>query len=179
MNDSEQIKWFVAKTKAKQERAVVQQIQHLGVEAYVPIRTELRQWKDRKKKVDVVLIPNTVFVKAYKQDALNLHNEHGIALNYIKDVTSPQRGLLVIPDCQMEEFRRFVDLTKGDFFVDEEAKYIKGDSVIMNKGPFKGMTGELIRVDVKNKVVVRLEQLVACAVFVNAEDLELLPANQR
>lgn len=174
MSDSEQIKWFVAKTKAKQEKSVAQQIQSFGVEAYVPIRTELRKWSDRKKKVDVVLIPNTVFVKAVKQEALDLHNVHGVSVSYLRDVTDPWKGLLVIPEWQMEEFRRFVDLTKGDFVIDNDVQYAKGDSVIVSKGPFKGVTGELIRVDAKNKVVVRLNDLIACSIIVGIDDLDLL-----
>lgn len=164
--------WFVAKTKAKQERSVVRQIERLGIEAYIPLRTELRKWSDRKKRVEVVLIPNTVFVNASKQVALDLHNVHGISLSYLRDATMAQNGLMVIPDCQMDDFKRFVDLTKGEFEVEDARPLVKGDAVIVVQGPLKGIVGELVKVDKKNKVIVRLKDLIACSVTVDAGDLE-------
>ena len=45
-------KWYVAKTRAKQELSVEKKIFELdlGIETYLPKRIEVRNWRDRKKK---------------------------------------------------------------------------------------------------------------------------------
>ena len=168
---AEDLNWYVAKTKAKQERAISLKLKALGIESYVPIRTELRSWHDRKKKVDVVLIPNTIFIRTAKSIAFDIHNVHGIQVSYLRN-HADKNSIMVIPDYQMDDFRRFLELSKGNFDIDEDAKYVKGDSVIVIKGPLKGVVGELVRVESKNKVVVRLGDFLACSVKLNLEDLE-------
>jgi hypothetical protein len=42
--------WFVIYTRPQQEKKVAAGLTKIGVEAYCPIVTEVRQWSDRKKK---------------------------------------------------------------------------------------------------------------------------------
>ena len=56
-------KWFVLCTKPRNELKVLNRLLSLGVDAYTPSRTELRQWSDRKKKVIVPLLPSMVLVR--------------------------------------------------------------------------------------------------------------------
>ena len=56
-------KWFVLCTKPRNELKVLNRLLSLGVDAYTPSRTELRQWSDRKKKVMVPLLPSMVLVR--------------------------------------------------------------------------------------------------------------------
>jgi hypothetical protein len=46
-------KWYVAKTRAKQELSVEKKIFELdlGIETYLPKRIEVRNWRDRKKRL--------------------------------------------------------------------------------------------------------------------------------
>lgn len=104
--------------------------------------------------------------------ALDLHNVYGISLSYLRDVTDPKHALLVIPEAQMAEFQRFVEISKGEFDVEQDAQYVKGDMVIVTNGPLKGITGELLKIEKKNKVVVRLQNLIACSVTIDLSDLE-------
>ena len=94
MAEDKEEKWYVVKTRAKQERVVQQQINRFGVETFLPTRIEVRHWHDRKKKVESVLIPNTVFLKAEKSVAIDLHNVQGIQFSFLRDVTSLQRNQL-------------------------------------------------------------------------------------
>lgn len=166
------VKWFVAKTRAKQERSVQRQIAQLGVETFLPTREEIREWHDRKKKVDAVLIPNTVFVHSDKQTAIGLHNEHGIQVSYLRDMTI-NTSLLEIPDYQMRNFIDFVSAAGSQYTVEsEEVMYMKGDKVIFKKGPMKGIVGELVRVDGKDKVLVIVENIIACSVGATLDMLE-------
>ena len=54
--------WFVLYTKHRNELKVVERLKSIGIEAYTPTRTEVRQWSDRTKKVLVPLLPSMVLV---------------------------------------------------------------------------------------------------------------------
>ena len=48
--------WLVAYTRMHHEKKVQERLTALDIESFLPIHTEVRQWSDRKKKVDRVLI---------------------------------------------------------------------------------------------------------------------------
>lgn len=54
--------WLVIATRPRSEKKVAAALQRLGIEYYLPLQRQLRQWKDRKKWVEVVLFPSYVFV---------------------------------------------------------------------------------------------------------------------
>ncbi|MFD2907251.1 UpxY family transcription antiterminator [Flavobacterium ardleyense] len=55
-------KWYVLYTKARNEKIVSDRLSKLGIENYCPLITELKQWSDRKKKVERPLFSSYVFV---------------------------------------------------------------------------------------------------------------------
>jgi len=64
INESRQgLKWHVIYTMPRAERKVASSIDEMGIESYLPLYKVTRQWSDRKKKVEVPLFPNYVFVK--------------------------------------------------------------------------------------------------------------------
>ena len=54
--------WFVLVTKPKAEKKAASQLSLMGIEAFCPVRKEVRQWSDRKKKIEVPLLPSMVLV---------------------------------------------------------------------------------------------------------------------
>ena len=54
--------WYVIITKPRSEQKVAIRLEDLGVEVYCPVRTEVRQWSDRKKKVKVPVLPSMLLV---------------------------------------------------------------------------------------------------------------------
>lgn len=55
--------WYVVYTKPKWEKKVAEQLRNKGIECYCPLITQVRQWSDRKKKVEVPLFNSYVFVQ--------------------------------------------------------------------------------------------------------------------
>ena len=53
--------WIAALVKMNTEKKVSAKLTQLGYHNYVPTQTEIRQWSDRKKKIDKVVIPMIVF----------------------------------------------------------------------------------------------------------------------
>lgn len=55
--------WYVVYTKPKWEKKVAEKLSHAGIECYCPLITQIKQWSDRKKKVEVPLFNSYVFVQ--------------------------------------------------------------------------------------------------------------------
>ena len=162
--------WFVAKTRANQERAIKERLEAMNIETYLPTRMEIRQRRDRRKKIEVVLIPNTLFIYTDKNTALSLPNHHGFLVKYMIDFMT--RTLLVVPEKQMQNFIFLMDLSDDNIQIDNNLLFEKGDKIRVIKGPFAGVEGELIRVEGKKKVLVRLENIIACSMEVPSSYLE-------
>ncbi|MBV6425952.1 MAG: Transcription antitermination protein RfaH [Haliscomenobacter sp.] len=56
--------WQVLVVRPRSEKKTGQRLRELGFEACVPTQWQYRQWSDRRKKVEVVLFPNYVFIAA-------------------------------------------------------------------------------------------------------------------
>ncbi|WET01199.1 UpxY family transcription antiterminator [Flavobacterium sp. YJ01] len=55
--------WYVVYTKPKWEKKVADKLQQLGIKCYCPLVTQVKQWSDRKKKIEVPLFNSYVFVQ--------------------------------------------------------------------------------------------------------------------
>lgn len=55
--------WYVVYTKPKWEKKVAEKLTQAGIECYCPLITQIKQWSDRKKKVEVPLFNSYVFVQ--------------------------------------------------------------------------------------------------------------------
>jgi transcription antitermination factor NusG len=62
------MKWFVAHTKSRCEVKASDFFKKNGVESYVPVFEEKRQWSDRTKKIITPAISGYVFFKLEKAD---------------------------------------------------------------------------------------------------------------
>ena len=75
-------KWFVVYTKPRNEIKVSQRLSVLGVENYTPTRIEVRQWSDRKKKIEVPLLPSMVLVSLNEKEVNKVFEVAG-AVRYL------------------------------------------------------------------------------------------------
>jgi transcription antitermination factor NusG len=59
---TKQKQWFVIYCKPNTAKKTASQLNKAGIKVYCPTRIEVRQWSDRKKKVEVPVLPSMVFV---------------------------------------------------------------------------------------------------------------------
>ncbi len=152
--------WFAAVTRAKQEKSIKERLDRLSVENFVPLRTEVRQWKYRRKKVTVPAIPNLVFLHTDRQTGLSLVNEYGFRMRFMQDKACKEP--LVVPEKQMHDFMFLFNLSEGNAEI-FGPELEKGDRVRIVAGPFAGIEGELLRINGTHRVVVRLEGIATLA----------------
>jgi len=55
--------WYALQTRYRFERKVTSQLQHQGVETFLPLLKEVHLWSDRRKLVDTLLFPGYTFVR--------------------------------------------------------------------------------------------------------------------
>ena len=66
------MKWYVLHTKPRSEKKVEEKLLSLGINAYCPTRSETRFWSDRKKRIEVPVLPSMVLVKIDEKDFNNV-----------------------------------------------------------------------------------------------------------
>ena len=169
--------WFAARTRDKQEFAICKSLsrlkseEHLDVDYYLPTRIVVSQLKYRRKRSEVPVIRNLVFIRTTKQTACDISNIYNVPLFYMKDLST--HSMLVVPDKQMEDFRFLLDFSEEA--VEMTNENIKaGDLVRVVKGSLRGMEGELIRHKGVTKVLVRIDMLGCAMVNIPASFVEKL-----
>lgn len=70
--------WFVVYTKPKWEKKVAEKLSQIGIECYCPLITQVKQWSDRKKKVEVPLFNSYVFVHLADTDRNSVFQIAGV-----------------------------------------------------------------------------------------------------
>jgi transcription antitermination factor NusG len=60
--------WYVVYCKPNTEKKTAEKLEQCGVKVYCPLKTEVRQWSDRKKKIKVPVLPSMLLVKFKDKD---------------------------------------------------------------------------------------------------------------
>ena len=162
-------RWVAALVQMCMEKKVGERLTKLGIENYVPTQTEIRQWSDRKKKVERVVIPMVVFVHTNEKTERSLRMHSFIR----KILTYPgQTAAAVIPDDQINRLKFM--LRQSDSPVEMMERHLEvGDKVHIVRGALQGLEGELCKcVPDKSMVAIRIEGLGYACVSVSIEDIE-------
>jgi len=161
--------WFAARTRANQELSLRKLLSELNIVHYLPTLVVTRRISDRIKKVEVPVIRNLIFIKTTKENAFTLVKERGLKLYYLKNRETS--SLLIVPEKQMDNFKFAMDLSP-EAAIHNNEEFTPGDKVRVVKGSLVGLEGELVRIDGKTHVLVRVPQVVAVGVKVSKGWLE-------
>lgn len=142
--------WFAIYTRPKREKKVVEGLKKLGVEVYCPMVTQVKQWSDRKKKVETPLINSYVFVKIEEKNRNIVFEVPGVVW-YLFWLGKPA----II---QEQEIDTLKESLKGTFSSVEVNGIVPGDSLTISKGSFQGKEGVVTHVN-KNKIRLVLKEL--------------------
>ena len=153
-------RWYVALVRMHHEKKVSEHLDRMGIENFVPVQQEIHQWSDRRKMVESVLLPMMVFVHVDPKERMEVLSFSTVS-RYM--VMRGESTPTVIPDDQMARFRFMLDYSE-DVISMNSAPLARGEKVRVIKGPLTGLVGELVNVDGKSKIAVRLNMLgCACA----------------
>jgi transcriptional antiterminator RfaH len=146
-------KWYALYVSSRAEKKVEVELTKKGIENYLPLKTTLRRWSDRKKWVKMPLIPGYIFVRIlFKNYLMALQTNHVVA--FVRFEGKPA----FIPDRQIDFLKRMLKQTDYTWEVTTE-QFTPGQMVEIIAGPFIGMEAELIAIKGKKRVGVRIEQI--------------------
>lgn len=153
MADSQdnRICWFAARTRCGAELGVRAHLDRLGAEHFLP--TERRTRTRTRTDYERPLIPGMIFVRTTKRQACAYANEGGLPVKYLIDPAT--RSLLIVPDKQMEDFQRVLDLSLEEGGLLDEHLAL-GDRVVVSKGVLAGVEGNILELHGRTYVVVAL-----------------------
>lgn len=145
--------WYALYTKSRNEKKVYAQLLKQEIEAFLPLETIIRQWSDRKKKVEEPMIRSYVFVKASEKEYYEVLNVFG-AVRYV----CFEGKAASIPEWQIDAMRKMIDYKEAHYFTGEYFK--KGDTVEITEGPLCGYEGEVVmNSEGKQKVIIRINNI--------------------
>lgn len=151
--DEKQPKWFAIYTKPRTEKKVNEQLLQFGYEVYLPLKKELRQWKDRLKKVEVPLFNSYMFVRV---NAKQYYEIPKLIKGFVKFVTIGGQKIAV-RDEEIETIKRMldyssqIDVSNKDFRLNEKVE--------IKVGQLRGLQGKLVEFRGKYKIAIRIETI--------------------
>lgn len=161
--------WIAAYTRPRSEKKAAENMAK-DIETYVPIQKVVKQWSDRKKKIDVPVIPMVFFAHVEEEELLAIKkNPLILRILTIPGSKSPAR----IPDNQIERLKFM--LKESDVPVSFETRLFHlEDKVRVTRGCMTGMTGSVERIsDKKVRLVVSIDLLGGAIVELDSSDVEV------
>lgn len=145
--------------------------ENIDIAYYLPTKVVVRELKYRKKKCEVPVIRNMIFIQATKQVACDVSNVYGVQLFYMKDLQT--RGMLIVPDKQMDDFMFVMDLDPEGVCFDNENLTV-GHKVKVVKGDFMGVEGEVATQANKTYVILRVRDILSASIRVPKSYLKII-----
>ncbi len=157
-------RWFAAYTSARHEKTVALQLTGREIEHFLPLYESLRQWKDRRIRLELALFPGYVFVRIPIEETLRVLRIQGV-VRLVGFGGNPA----ALADSEIESIRNGL----AQHLHLEPHRYLKaGRRVRIRRGPLEGLEGILLRKKNSLRVVVSVDLLMrAVAVEVEAEDI--------
>lgn len=125
--------WYVVYTKPKWEKKVAEKLTQIGIECYCPIITQVKQWSDRKKKVEVPLFNSYVFVQLQEGDRNSVFQIAGV-VRYLFWLGKPA----IVRD---EEIKSIKDSLKVSNIAEVSVSSIQvGDRIKLESGAFSNQS---------------------------------------
>jgi transcription antitermination factor NusG len=129
--------WYAAYTRSHHEKCVAKQMQTRTVEHFLPLYETVRNWKDRRKRMELPLFPGYIFVRIALQERLRVLVVPGVVR-----LVGFDNHPAALPDHEIEALRNV--LVRG--LRSEPHPYLTvGRKVRIARGALAGMEGVLVR----------------------------------
>lgn len=148
-----QKKWLVFYTKSRHEKKACDFLRKRGYEVFFPLQKVLRQWSDRKKKVEVPLFNSYLFVHSSEDKITEILQCPSISWN-IRYNDKPAE----LREEELQLIQRFLD--SGLWMeASAEVEVNIGDQVVIMDGSLKGLRGTIVETAQGRKFTIALESI--------------------
>lgn len=145
--------WYVVYTKPRHEKKVTIEFTKAQVEYYFPTTKCLKNWHDRKKYIEVPVFPSYIFT--YLRTVRNYYDAIGAngVLYYLKIGKEIAR----VNERIVNNIKAVIG--HGQDFEVSTDHFTPGQQLSIKEGPLTGITGEVVEVANKKKILVRVQLL--------------------
>ena len=144
--------WYAVYTYPRAEKKVAKAILFTGMEVFLPLHKVVRQWSDRKKKVEAPLFPSYVFVKATQNTLYEI-----LHIRELVRIVSFEGKYCRIPEQQIESIRKVLN---GEIPVQTEDFVPKiGSPIKVEYGPLAGVEGVIKEIKGKSRLIIQIQAL--------------------
>ena len=158
-------RWYAAYTCANHEKRVREQLEQRSVESFLPLYETIRRWNDRRMRLQLPLFPGYLFVRIASVDRLRVLQVPGIVR-----IVGFNGQLTALPDQEIESLKK--GLASG-IQAEPHPFLTTGRRVRVNRGPFEGTQGILLRRKGKQRLVLSVELIMRSVVIdVDIADVE-------
>jgi transcription antitermination factor NusG len=149
--------WFVFYTQYNHEKKVHVELLKSGNESYLPVIRSIKQWSDRKKKVETPMFPCYNFVRCKESEIYSILTFNGI----VKAIKVGDK-FARISENELAIIKRVVEHPDEVQILTEN--FEKGERVKIQSGCFTGQYGEIIRIKGEGRQLVLLLELLGTKV---------------
>ena len=142
--------WFVLYTKPKQELRVVDELSKIGINSYCPTVKMIKQYSDRKKKIEKPLIPSYIMVYIEESKRKSVFSIPGI-VRYLFWLGKPA----MVHENEINIMKKHLEGVYSSISI---SKLIIGQMYKISEGPLAGNMGKIVEMK-KNKVKLELASL--------------------
>ena len=154
-------KWFILRTRSRQEKALTDDLAARSIVSYLPLSTVVRYYGKRKVKAILPLFAGYVFLKGDRDQCFEADRTKRVA--QILDV-SDQAKL----ESELVSIARTLD-REGTLLVCEPL--VKGTKVEVTSGPFKGVLGSVDVLVRDNRLILHVDLIGGAAALEIDRDL--------
>ncbi len=152
MNLIEENTWYAVYTRPRNEKKVYAALDAEGIQVFLPLIKNLKQWSDRKKWVEEPLFRSYLFVHIPPNQYYKVLNVFGV----VRYITFEGKAVAVPPQ-QILAIKQYIN--DGEILQEGEKNFAAGDKVEIFRGALKGLTGNLIKIQGKQKVKIEIESI--------------------
>ncbi|MFD2202874.1 UpxY family transcription antiterminator [Shivajiella indica] len=144
--------WYVLYTTSRAEKKVATRLREKGLEVYLPMVEELRQWSDRKKKIQKALFNGYLFVKTTKDKLWSALQVPGAVkfVNFAGEHATVRQQ-------EIDAIQRVLET--GVAVETDNSEIEEGEWVKILGGPLQGMEGECVSKGNKDYFIIRIPSI--------------------
>ncbi|MBQ8223228.1 MAG: UpxY family transcription antiterminator [Bacteroidales bacterium] len=155
INRNEDKKWFAIYVRSRFEKKVFQSLDDIGIESFLPLISRIKQWSDRKKKVEEPLFRSYLFVRILPKDETTKHKIEHVS-GVVKFVSIGETPVPV-PDNQIAAIKTYIaDNTLHEVNCED---YKEGELVLIKSGNMKDLIGRFVNMNGKHRVIINIESV--------------------
>lgn len=166
MKEIEKKSWYVFYTCPRAEKKVNEYLLSIGYETFLPLKKELKIWKNRQRKIiETPLFSSYIFINTFQFEIFKINKVRGICY-----CVTCAKNPVCISENDITSLKVMQDM---DVMTVENKDFILGDRIRIVDGALCGYEGVLIRVKGINKFGVNIECINLTAIVdVNISKIE-------